>query len=474
MLAATASAALGAAAVLATAAPAVANLRNDLQRFANCPYNTFGVSKCVYGVTSGGEFVLGKGKVPITVPVIIQGGLNGAGEIIPATNGETVSRSPEPVPGGLVGIELPGNFTEVSAVAELAGTASISDAVHLPLKTKLENLALGSNCYIGTEAEPVNLDLHYGKLEVTFKDHQIDVLTGTLEDHSFAAPGATGCTLLPLVGDLAVNAKEGLPSPSGSNSAEMVGSTEEVSRRLVKEVLPLPAFGRCEKLPGEAEGKKLVFRGMYTNAGCTLNSVVNEGRYEWVEGVGASKKFSGASGAVTLQTASGKTNVKCSASSGSGEYTGPKTVSETITLTGCETGPKGKVVSCQSSGAASGEVKTAALEGKLDFIKENEEGEKPEVGLDLKAASGTELAAFACGGSATSVSGSVIAPITTVDKMSSSFKVTAKQSNGKQAVEAFEEGAKDTLSFSPGAEAGALGATLTNTNEEPLEIKAEA
>jgi len=467
-------AAIAATAVLVAAAPAMAGLRNDLKEFSNCPYNTIGVSKCVYSVTSSGEFVLGKAKVPITVPVIIQGGLNGEGEVIPPTSGEEMSRSAEQVPGGLLGLEIFGNLTEVFAVAELAGPAKISSAVFLPLQTKLENPVLGGNCRVGSTSEPISLELFYGPdFKVTFKDHQIDQLHGTLEDHSFSAPGANGCTFLPPLGDFLVDAKEGLPSPSG-NAALLDGVTEEVSRRLVKEVLPLPAFGRCEKLPGEAEGKKLVFRGMYTNSGCTLNSVVNEGHYEWVEGPGANKRFTSASGPVTLATVGGKTEVKCSASSGAGEYTGAKTVSETITLTGCQTGPKGKVVSCQSAGAASGEVRSAALSGGLDFIKENEEGEKPEVGLDLEASSSGNLASFECGGSATSVSGSVIAPITTIDKMSSSFKVTAKQSGGKQAVEAFEESPTDTLSFLPGAEAGGLGATLTNSNEEPLEVKAEA
>jgi hypothetical protein len=277
--------------------------------------------------------------------------------------------------------------------------------------------------------------------------------------------------------DLSIDLKEGLPSASGKNSAELTGSTEEVSRRLVREVLPLPAFGRCEKLPGEPEGKKLVFRGMYTNTGCTKNSVVNEGKYEWHEGVGVPKSFSGASGPVTIESAGAKTNVKCSASKASGEYTGPKTETQTITLTGCETGPKGHVVSCQSSGAGSGEVKTASLEGKLDFIKEGEEGvTKPEVGLDLAPVSGTQLAAFQCGTSSITVSGSVIAPITAVDTMASLFKVTAKQSGGTQAVTAFEEGAKAglTITGSSGEEAGALGMTETQTNSAKAEVKAEA
>jgi hypothetical protein len=461
--------------LLGSATSASAGLRNDLQRFSNCPFETFGVSKCLYSVTSSGEFVLGKAKVPITVPVIIQGGLNGSGEVIPAAKGETVSKSAEQVPGGLLGLEVFGDLTEVFAIAELAGTASIVNEVVLPLKVRLANPVLGPNCYLGSNPNPVALHLQFGSLEETFKHHQIFVLNVTLEDHKFAAPGASGCTLLPLIGDATVDLKEGLPSPSG-NAAVLIGTTEEVSRRLVKEVLPLPDFGHCVKLPGEVVGKKLVFKGLYTDAGCVKTSAAVEGHFEWVAGPGPKKAFSGTSGPVTLESTSAHTSVKCSASTSSGEYTGSKTVGETIALTGCETGPTGHVVSCQSSGAPAGQISSAALTGRLDFIKENEEGVKPEVGLDLQPASSGNLLAFECGGVATSVSGSVIAPITTVNKMSTAFKMTAKQSGGTQAVQAFEESPKDTLSFSTGGgpEAGGLGATITNTNEEPLEIKAEA
>jgi len=472
---------------LAAASPALAGLRGDLQRFSDCPYNTPEVTKCVYSTTSSGEFILGKGAVPITQPVIIQGGLNG-GVLVPAVDGNTLSKTALKVPGGLVGIELLGNFTEVTATAELAGQAEIASSVKLPLKVKLDNLLLGGGCYIGTEAEPLTLHLIYGttsppppnkpisgKFEITSRDKAVTVITGTLVDNAFAAPGASGCTLLPLVGDLAVNVKEGLPAAAGTNTAIMNGVTEEVSAKLVKAVLPLPAFGRCVKLPGEPEGKKLVFRGTYLTATCTTEAEGN-GHYEWVPGPGAKNKFSGVTPAVKLETVGGKTNIKCLASTNHGEYTGSKTETVSFTFTGCETGPKAKVVSCQSSGAAAGEIRSAALEGGIDFIKENEEGVKPEVGLDLKAGSGS-LLSFECGGAAMSVSGSVIAPITAVDHMTTSFKVIAKQAGGKQSVEAFEEGSKDTLSFAPsggGEEAGGLTAADTATNEEPLEIKAEA
>jgi hypothetical protein len=468
---------------LAASSPADASLKQDLQRFSDCPYNAPKMVKCVYSTTTTGEFVIGKSTVPINKTVTIQGGLLPGGVLAPAADGNTLSKTPLTVPGGLVGIELPGNFTEVTATAELAGQGEISTSVALPLKVKLDNLLLGGGCYVGSSSEPLFLHLVYGETKppppnkpikgtivVTTKDSgAILVLTGTLVDNSFAAPGANGCTLLPLVGDLAVNTKVGLPSAAGTNTAIMGGATEEVSSSLVRAVLPLPDLGRCLKVEPNAEGTKLVYHGGYTNASCTLESEEKLGKYEWTTGPGSAAKFKGASAAVKLE-AVGKAAVTCTASTSQGEYTGPKTQKVSMVLTGCSQGPKAQSVPCQSSSASAGEIRTASLEGGMEFIKEGEGTEVPSVGVDLKPASGTSLATFECGGKAVSVGGSVIVPITALDKMATSFKLKATQTGGKQVPEEFEVGPKDTLTFN-GEQAG-ITATQTSTNEELLEIKA--
>ena len=111
-------------AALAVASPAMASLKQDLQRFSDCPLSNPEATQCVYSLTTSGEFVIGKSSVPITQPVTIQGGLTPP-IIVPAADGNTLSKTALQVPGGLVGIELPGNFTEVTATAELAGTGSL-------------------------------------------------------------------------------------------------------------------------------------------------------------------------------------------------------------------------------------------------------------------------------------------------------------------------------------------------------------
>src|SRR5450759_1329580 len=155
----------GVAALLAAlggAPPAFAFLKQDLQRFSDCPYANPVVVKCAYSTTTSGEFVIGKSTVPINKTVTIQAGIKAGGAFIAATDGNTLSKTALQVPGGLVGIELLGNFTEVTATAELAGQAELQTSVKLPLKVKLGNLLLGESCYVGSESEPLTLHLIYG------------------------------------------------------------------------------------------------------------------------------------------------------------------------------------------------------------------------------------------------------------------------------------------------------------------------
>src|SRR5438445_12334245 len=77
---------------LAIASPAGAFLKQDLQRFSDCPYNNPVVVTCVYSTTTTGEFVIGKSTVPINQTVTIQGGLRALGFLVPATDGNTLSK----------------------------------------------------------------------------------------------------------------------------------------------------------------------------------------------------------------------------------------------------------------------------------------------------------------------------------------------------------------------------------------------
>jgi hypothetical protein len=450
---------------LGAAGTAQAGVRHDVERFRYCPYENPEVIKCLYALTTSGEFKLGNSTSPIVNPVTLQGGVLPKGVVAPATNGETLSKTPEPVPGGLTGTEI-GGPNEITATAELAGTPESSATTVLPLKVKLTNATLGENCYIGSDEEPISLHLVFGEGEWTTKlkdGGSILELSGTQTDSTFAAPGANGCTAVPELGDELVDQKSGLPSPSGNNLAKMTGSIEEATPSVVEQVLPLPEFGHCVKVAGT---------GSFKNSACTKGLEHKLGAYEFVPGPGANPAFSGVGKTMKLQSVGG-TRITCTSSSESGEYTGAKTETETITLSGCYTGSSKQPNPCQSSGASPGEIKSALLDGSIDFVAENAYPVKPVVGVDLTPASGTTLFSFECAGSeATSVGGSVIVALGGIDRMSTALKLKAKQSGGIQSVSAFEEGPSDTLTYGSGEEQAGLNGALERTNAEAEETKA--
>src|SRR3954467_423217 len=102
---------IAALAVLAMSASAEAKLTGAFTRFAQCPYKNPEVRKCLHSVTESGEVVLGSKTVPIVNPVTLQGGAGPVNEeeeefaeFFAATNGVTLSKTAQPVPGGLAGL----------------------------------------------------------------------------------------------------------------------------------------------------------------------------------------------------------------------------------------------------------------------------------------------------------------------------------------------------------------------------------
>jgi hypothetical protein len=244
--------------------------------FKYCPYMIPSVTQCVYSKTTSGSFKLGNANVPITssTPLILQGGLIDPGDgspqqFVPAVGADSLSKTPLKVPGGLIGLVDTGGFggflislfnaavasvNDVYATAEPVGAPVFSaantlsqsgTAVGLPVRIHLENPFLGSNCYIGSPSNPVQLNLTTGTTSppapntpisgtrgtVSFTDDfTITKLAGLkLVNNSFSAPAASGCGFTILDQWLitgAVNLKEGLPSASGNNAAIMQGDTK--------------------------------------------------------------------------------------------------------------------------------------------------------------------------------------------------------------------------------------------------------
>jgi hypothetical protein len=492
---------VGPLASLGAASPALAGLKKEFSVFSQCPINAPGVTGCVYSTTTSGEFKIGNKTVPISKTVVLQGGVTEASpQLVSAANGETLSRTALPVPGGIIGIELLGPLTEVTATAELAGPVQVrvgnfgrreGSAVSLPLKVKLDNPLLGGACYIASDSEPLEPQLTTGTTSPPSPNTPISGSPGTLViagagkidifrdsslvDNAFSVPGANGCAgLLSLLVDPAVDLQVGIPAAGGKNTAVLNGTLEETSVNAVKAQAALPEIGRCQKVPAEKVNGILVYHGGYADAGCTYESAAHLGKYEWTPGAGAGKSFTGEGKTTTLETV-GKSKVTCVASTASGEYTGPKTAQLRLALSGCKLVAGGEA--CQSAGSGAAEIATGPLQAELGFIKDavSETGLVASVGWDLKG--GPRVISAECGAAkeALAVTGSVIAPVSAFDKMLASYVLKAKATAGHQEPESFEEEPTDTLSATlaaGAAEQAGLTSAVKVLNGEKLEFKA--
>lgn len=271
--------ALMALAFSSSALAASHNPKGEFAGFKECPLNRATITDCVLSVTSKGSFTVGKKTVPLVNPVTLQGGYEGGGEAIKfygAENGDTLSKTPQPVPGGLLGITAPTwwpkfvqdwfnglineGFTGVTATVELTGPSKgltniklnttnllfeTGTALGLPIKVKLSNAILGSNCYIGSDAKPIQIDFTSGtsgKLKGSAGEfsanEEFTLLTfsgGRLVNNTFAAPGASGCGgIFSFFIDPLVNSILGTPSPSGTNSAILEGKIQDAASSAVK------------------------------------------------------------------------------------------------------------------------------------------------------------------------------------------------------------------------------------------------
>jgi hypothetical protein len=248
----------------------------EYARFNNCPSTNPTAFKCLDSITTGGKVVLGKKNVPIVNPVTLQGGYTEAtkesefvGKFIGATNGETLSKTPQPVPGGLAGLVnckeisnwlvrvgceavFENGLTGVNATLELAKPASeirISEvnllsqegtALMLPVKVHLENPLLGSTCYVGSSSTPLTWNLTTGttsppagtapikgtkgKIRLIEEEEILQTENSILVDNTWSAPHASGCggPIVELIIDPIIDASVGLPAAAGKNVAELV------------------------------------------------------------------------------------------------------------------------------------------------------------------------------------------------------------------------------------------------------------
>jgi hypothetical protein len=246
------------AAAVALAAPAaVADPAPGYEEFTGCPSRTVdtNIRFCITSVVDGGHLEMGTKDTPITDPIKLVGATTTTGGFVLGS----FDGGRQTVPGGLVGITgldwladlLGAEALKVYAESEIVGTPTnpALNPVSLNLKVRLVNPVLGDSCYVGSDTNPIALNLTRGTTSPPPPNQPITGSAGTqqtdpnlpfvlrildlrLVDNAFAAPAANGCRLqlglLDVPIDDLVNLQAGLPSPAGTNEAVQEGDGASV------------------------------------------------------------------------------------------------------------------------------------------------------------------------------------------------------------------------------------------------------
>ena len=237
------------------------------EQFSGCPTQAQspGTPICVFSEVTGGHLQMGTKDVPIENPLTLGGGVDFSLEgFTPGPTGG-LSKTPQKVPGGVLGLtgltwllEFFGSEAlTLYATTELAGAPSnfTFATVTLPIKVHLTTPSgvLGNNCYIGSVSKPIVLKNTTGTtnppppnkpitgVEPEFGETEngiVTALNGTYVDNSFAVPAADGCGFklfgfIPIDLDPFVNEQAALPSPAGKNEAVQEFDIELTSQELV-------------------------------------------------------------------------------------------------------------------------------------------------------------------------------------------------------------------------------------------------
>jgi hypothetical protein len=283
-----------AVAAMAMASPALAEPKGIFKVFKDCPTEIPGNAICSFAQTTSGEFVIGSTKVPINQTITLQGGGVHTGGpnpneyfLLPAKDGNSLSKTELNVPGGLLNIvnctEIKGSgffetlirntckaifenkTTGVTATTELVASATNpailnlaglftgeETALTLPVRVHLKNPLLGESCFIGSEAHAIQLHLTTGTTapplpnkpikgnpgkfsEEVEKEFGVTVVKeNSLVDNSYSVPVAEGCGgFFSFLIDPIVNSKLGLPSAAGHNTAILNGTLKSAENEAV-------------------------------------------------------------------------------------------------------------------------------------------------------------------------------------------------------------------------------------------------
>jgi hypothetical protein len=233
-----------------------------------------------------------------------------------------------------------------------------------------------------------------------------------------------------------------------------------------------PEFGRCLK----AEKVGTTYKGEFENATCTKKSASKTGKFEWHPGAVKTGQTTVNTTGGMLETV-GKLGVHCASETSTGEYSGPKEVTNIVVkFKTCQTGG----FTCTSPGHEVGELETRPLEGIVEFAKGGKSTLKTVFDLFPVGKTGLFIE-FACTNiAAVKVEGSILVPILS-DKMMLEGELKYIAKAGRQKPEEYESETgtivKDVLFtefVGKGKEFEQSGQTITTKlkNEEKLELNA--
>jgi hypothetical protein len=308
-----------------SAATAVAAPGGIFSIFADCPlaaFRTLGVEAvalCGFRQVTSGELTIGSIDVPIDQTITFQGGFVWTGNpelkreffAYPAEGGESLSKTELEVPGGLrsvidcraiegkgvqerlerdecrafssygkaggvtATIESVAGPEDLSIFNEHAFGSETGTALTLPIRVHLKNPFLGDSCYVGSETNPLQLNLTTGTTSPPAGVASIHGALGNLEtqeegelstlrisgnslvDNTFTAPGVEGCgETASSILDPIVDSKIGLPSQAGHNAIVLTGTADAAAAETVETNEKLQAETEAKKQQEEAEAKK--------------------------------------------------------------------------------------------------------------------------------------------------------------------------------------------------------------------------
>jgi hypothetical protein len=244
-----------------------ATLPKNLAKFAHCPVDVKKVKLCLFSSTTSTTFQIGSTVVSSTSPATISLGVefdkSGQPIAVLPDDGTQALQSPAiNLPGGLLGIPgVPdGGVLAVTVTPQAVGVPTLSlfnllqgtgPGLTLPIDVLVSTPTglLGPDCTIGDASDPITLNLTTGTTNppppntpitgapgtVSSKSNGTLTITGmTLVDNAFAVPGAYNCGPAGIA-DPILDLDKGLPSPAGTNSATLAGSSYTAPASLIRQ-----------------------------------------------------------------------------------------------------------------------------------------------------------------------------------------------------------------------------------------------